>query len=89
MQHSCRAFIIGQAWKRLNTTEPWVQFTIIAVSSLANSLSIVALSWIMQRNSNGIIFGAALIQSLVTAFITIVFFTVLEIYKHNRTNKAH
>ena len=87
--HTLAAFIIGQAWKRLNTTEPWVQFTIIAVSSLANSLSIVALSWIMQRNSNGIIFGAALIQSLVTAFITIVFFTVLEIYKHNRTNKAH
>jgi rod shape-determining protein MreD len=83
------AFIIGQAWKRFNTTETWVQFTIIAVSSLASSISIVALSRIMQRDSNSIIFGVALIQSLITAFITIVLFTVLEAYKHNRANKAH
>jgi rod shape-determining protein MreD len=83
------AFIIGRAWKRFNTTEYWVQFTIIAISSLASSISIVVLSRIMQRDSSGIIFGAALIQSLVTALVTIVFFTVLETYKHNRTNKVH
>ena len=83
------AFIIGQAWKRFNTRESWVQFTIVAISSLASSISIFTLSWIMQRISNGIILGVALIQALVTAVVTIIFFTVLNVYKHNQANKAH
>jgi len=83
------AFIIGQAWKRLNTREPWVQFTIIAISSLASSISIFALSWIMQRASYSIVLGVSLIQALVTAFITIILLTVLGTYKHNLSNKAH
>jgi len=37
------AFIIGQCWKRLNTREYWVKFTIIAVSSVASSISMLAL----------------------------------------------
>ena len=85
--HTLAAFIIGQCWNRFNTREPWVQFTIIALSSLANSVSIFTLSWIMQRNSIGIYFGKSLIQALVTAFITIIFFTVLGTYRHNQANK--
>ena len=82
------AFIIGQSWKRLNTRESWVQFAIIAVSSLASSVSMLILFWIMQRTTSRIFFGASLVQALVTAFITIVLFTVLESYKHNQANKA-
>jgi rod shape-determining protein MreD len=83
------AFIIGQSWKRFNTRESWVQFTIIAVSSLTSSMSIMALSWIMQRTTSNIFLGASLVQALVTAFITIGFFTVLGTYKQNQANKAH
>ena len=82
------AFIIGQSWKRLNTRESWVQFAIIAVSSMASSVSMLILFWIMQRTTSRIFFGASLVQALVTAFITIVLFTVLESYKHNQANKA-
>jgi rod shape-determining protein MreD len=82
------AFIIGQSWKRLNTRESWVQFAIIAVSSLASSVSMLILFWIMQRTTSRIFFGASLVQALVTAFITIVLFTVMESYKRNQANKA-
>jgi len=83
------AFIIGQAWQRFNSREPWVQFTIIAISSLASSTSIFALSWIMQRVSTHIFLGVSLIQALVTAFITIILLAVLGTYKQNQANKAH
>ena len=83
------AFIIGQSWKRFNTRESWVQFAIIAVSSLASSVSMFALFWIMQRTTSRIFLGASLVQALVTAFITIVLFTVMESYKHKQANKAH
>ena len=83
------AFIIGQCWKRLNTREYWVKFAIIAVSSVASSISMLALFWIMQRTTNRIFIGASLVQALVTSFITIVLFTVMETYKHNQANKAH
>ena len=82
------AFIIGQSWKRLNTRESWVQFAIIAVSSLASSVSMLILFWIMQRTTSRIFFGASLVQALVTAFIAVVLFTVMESYKHNQANKA-
>ena len=82
------AFIIGQSWKRFNTRESWVQFAIIAVSSLASSVSMLILFWIMQRTTSRIFFGASLVQALITAFITIVLFTVMESYKHNQANKA-
>jgi rod shape-determining protein MreD len=82
------AFIIGQSWKRLNTRESWVQFAIIAVSSMASSVSMLILFWIMQRTTSRIFFGASLVQALITAFITIVLFTVMESYKHNQANKA-
>lgn len=83
------AFIIGQSWKRFNTRESWVQFTILTVSSLANSLSIFVLSSIMQRTTGSIFLGASLVQALVTAFITVIAFTVMGTYKHNQANKAH
>ena len=82
------AFIIGQSWKRFNTRETWVQFAIIAVSSLASSVSMLILFLIMQRTTGRIFLGASLVQALVTAFITIVLFTMLESYKHNQANKA-
>ena len=82
------AFIIGQCWKRFNTRESWVKFAIMAVSSLASSISIVVLSWIMQRTSISVFLGASLIKALVTAFITIVLFTVLGTYLGNRAKKV-
>ena len=82
------AFIIGQSWKRFNTRESWVQFTIIAVSSLASSGSIMVLSRIMQRNTSSIFLGASLIQALVTAFIAIILFSVMGTYRHNQASKA-
>ena len=82
------AFIIGQCWKKFNTREHWVQFTIIAVSSLASSISVFALSWVMQRTSIGILLGASLIQALLTPFITIVLFTLMGTHKLNGENKA-
>lgn len=81
------AFIIGQSWKRFNTREPWVQFAIIAISSLAGSVSMFILFLIMQRTTPRIFLGASLVQALVTAFITIVIFTMMETYKHNQANK--
>ncbi|MBN2318117.1 MAG: rod shape-determining protein MreD [Acidobacteria bacterium] len=83
------AFIIGQSWKRFNTRESWVQFAIIAVSSLASSVSMFGLFWIMQRTTSRIFLGASLVQALVTAFITIVIFTLMETYRHNQADKAH
>lgn len=82
------AFIIGQCWKRFNTRAFWVKFAIIAVSSLASSISIFALSWIMQRTFISISLGASFVRALVTAFITIVLFAVLGTYKSNQAKKA-
>ena len=83
------AFIIGQSWKRFNTRESWVQFAIIAVSSLASSVSMFALFRIMQRTASRIFLGASLVQALVTAFIAIVIFTLIKTYRHNQADKAH
>lgn len=83
------AFVIGQSWKRFNTREPWVKFAIIAVSSLASSVSMFVLFRIMERTTSRIFIGASLVQALVTAFITIVIFTLMETYKRNQANKAH
>ncbi len=82
------AFIIGHCWKRFNTRESWVQFAIIAVSSLASSVSMLSLFWIMERTTGRIFLGASIVQAIVTAFITIVLFTVMEAYNHNQANKA-
>jgi len=83
------AFIIGQCWKRFNTRESWVQFAIVAVASFASSMSIMALFWILQRTASGIFLGASLVQSVVTSFITILFFTVLKNYKPKLAKKAN
>ncbi len=83
------AFLIGQSWKRFNTRESWVQFAIIAVSSLASSLSILVLFWIMQRAASRIFLGASLVQAIVTAFITTLFFSVLKSYRAHQADKAH
>jgi hypothetical protein len=80
---------MGQCWQRFNTRESWVRFTIMAVSSLASSISILTLSWIMQRASIGVFLGSSIIQALVTAFITIILFTVLGTYRHKQAKKAH
>ena len=83
------AFVIGQSWKRFNTRESWVQFTIIAVSSLISSISMFALFWVMQQTTSRIFLGASLIQAIVTAFVSIALFSVLEFYKQSQANKAH
>jgi rod shape-determining protein MreD len=83
------AFVIGQSWKRFNTRESWVQFAIIAISSLISSVSMFALFWIMQQTTSRIFLGASLIQAIVTAFVAIVLFSVFEIFKQGQANKAH
>lgn len=82
------AFIIGHCWKRFNTRESWVQFAIIAVSSLASSVSILILFLIMQRATGRIFIGVSIVQALVTALITIVLFAVMDAYKQNQANKV-
>jgi rod shape-determining protein MreD len=83
------AFAIGQSWKRFNTREPWVRFSIIAASSCLSSLSIFILFQLMQRTAGKIFLGASLIQALITAGISIVLFACLETYKRIQTHKAH
>lgn len=83
------AFIIGQCWKRFNTREAWVQFVILAVSSVASSLSIFSLFWIMQRTTGGIFLGTSIVQALVTSFFAILLFTVMGTHRKNQTHKVH
>jgi rod shape-determining protein MreD len=83
------AFVIGQSWKRFNTREPWVRFSIIAASSCLSSLSIFILFRLMQRTTSKIFPGASLMQALITAGISIVLFAGLETYKRIQTNRAH
>ena len=83
------AFVVGQSWKRFNTREPWVQFTIIAVSSSSSSLSMFVLFWLMQRTTSKVFLSASLVQALITAGVATVFFAGLETYKRIQTNKAH
>jgi rod shape-determining protein MreD len=83
------AFVVGQSWKRFNTREPWVQFTIVAVSSSLSSLSMFVLFWLMQRTTSRIFLGASLVQALITAGVATAFFAGFETYKRIQTNKAH
>ncbi len=84
------AFVIGQCWKRFNTTEqPWVRFTIIAASSCISSVSIFVLFWLIQRAASGIFLGASILQAFITAAVAVIFFAVLENYKRAQIHKAH
>jgi len=84
------AFTIGQCWKHFNTLEqPWVRFSIIAASSCLSSLSIFILFWFLQRTTSHIFLGASLLQSLITATVSIIVFAGFETYKRSQTNKAH
>ncbi len=83
------AFTIGQCWKRFNTREPWVRFSIIAVSSCISSCSTFALFWLMQRAASRIFLGASFIQSLITAGVAVLLFAGLETYKRVQMHKAH
>ncbi len=84
------AFFIGQCWKRFNTLEqPWVRFSILAVSSCLNSLSMFLLFWLMQRTTGRIFLGASIVQAFITAGVGIIFFAGFETYKRTQANKAH
>ena len=84
------AFTIGQCWKRFNTLEqPWVRFSIIAASSYLSSVSVYILFWFLQRTTSRIFLGASLLQSLITATVSIIIFAGFETYKRSQTNKAH
>jgi rod shape-determining protein MreD len=84
------AFFIGQCWKRFNTLEqPWVRFSILAVSSCLNSLGMFLLFWLMQRTTGRIFLGASIVQAFITAGVGIIFFAGLETYKRTQANKAH
>ena len=84
------AFIIGQSWKRFNTGEqPLMRFFILFAASCVSSASMFILFWIMQRATNRIFFGSAILQALITAAVGFVFFAVLENYKRTQTHKVH
>jgi rod shape-determining protein MreD len=84
------AFVIGQSWKRFNTTEqPWVRFAIIATASCLSSLSMIILFWLMQRSSSNIFLGASFLQALITAGVGIILMAAFETYKKFQINKAH
>jgi len=83
-------FVIGQSWDRFNTAEqPVVRFLILAAASLANSLSMFLLLWIMQRTTSRIFIGSAILQALITAGAGLIFFVFLERYKRTQARKAH
>jgi rod shape-determining protein MreD len=83
------AFVVGQSWKRFNTREPWVRFSIIAASSCLSSMSMFILFRLMQRTTSKIFLGASLMQALITAGISVVLFAGVETYRRIQTNKAH
>ncbi len=83
------AFLIGRCWKRFNTREPWVRFSIIAIASCASSCCIFILFWLMQRSTSVIFFGASMLQALITGGVSLVLFMGLETYKRIQMNKAH
>jgi rod shape-determining protein MreD len=83
------AFAIGQSWKRFNTREPWVRFSIITASSCLSSLSMYLLFRLMQRTTSKIFLGASLMQALITAGISVIIFACLETYKRMQTHRAH
>ena len=76
-------FVIGQSWDRFNTGgQPWMRFPILVAASLASSLSMFALFWIMQRAASPIFLGGAILQASITAGAGYGFFTFLENNKH-------
>ena len=84
------ACVIGQCWKRFNTLEqPWVRFSILAVSSCMSSLSVFVLFWLMQRTAGAVFLGASFLQALLTAGIGVLFFAGLESYRRTQADKAH
>ena len=83
-------FVIGQSWDRFNTAEqPVMRFLILAAASLAHSLSMFLLFWIMQRTTSRIFIGSAFLQALITAGAGLLFFVVFERFKRAKARKAH
>ena len=83
------AFVIGQSWDRFNTGEqPMVRFLILTAASLANSLSMFLLFWIMQRTASRIFPGSAVLQALITAGAGLIFLILLERHKRSQALKA-
>ena len=80
-------FVIGQSWDRFNTAEqPAMRFLILGAASMANSLSLFLLFWIMQRTTNDVFIGRAVLQALITAGAGLIFFIVLERYKRTQAH---
>jgi len=83
-------FVIGKTWNRFNTAEqPVVRFLILTAASLANSLSMFLLFWIMQRAISRIFIGSAVLQAFVTAGAGFIFFVIIERHKRTHAIKAH
>ena len=83
-------FVIGKSWDRFNTAEqPIVRFLILAAASLANSLSMFLLFWIMQRATSRVFIGSAVLQALITAGAGLLFFVIIERYKRSHARKAY
>jgi hypothetical protein len=66
-----------------------MRFLILAAASMANSMSMFLLFWIMQRATNDVFIGRAVLQAWITAGAGLIFFIVLERYKRTQANKAH
>ena len=81
------ALVIGQCWKRFNTSESlWVRFAILITASCLNSLSIVILFRFMQRASINTYLEASFIQAFITAGVGVILFAVFDNRKKIQTH---
>ncbi|NLT66017.1 MAG: rod shape-determining protein MreD [Acidobacteria bacterium] len=84
------AFLIGQSWKKFNTSDQtWVRFSIIAASSWLSSLGILGLFWLMERSTSGMFLGASLLQAFITAAVAVIVFAGLDSYRRTQMHKVH
>ena len=74
------AFFMGQVAKRLNVSESWLRFLLIATASCLNSLSVYVLFRLMQRSYSPVFLGASIVQALTTGAAGAVFMAALDSY---------
>jgi rod shape-determining protein MreD len=82
------AFVIGQTAKRVNLTEHWIRFLLMASASSVSSLSMFVLFRLMQRTSSSIFLGASLMQALITAGVGVLVFAVLDTYEEAQARRT-
>jgi rod shape-determining protein MreD len=82
------AFVIGQTARRINVTEHWIRFLLMASASCVSSLSMFVLFWLMQRTASSIFLGASLMQAFITAAVGVLLFAVLDTYTEAQARRT-